>query len=61
MLVQWTSKHFHISKNIFGDRYTLSHMNMIFSSSSVGTFGGLAPPPPPYQKDGYATAGGESS
>ena len=30
------------------------HMHDFFSS--VGTFGGLAPPPPPqYQKAGYAT------
>ena len=27
---------------------------MIFFSS-VGIFGGFAPPPPPYQKAGYAT------
>ena len=35
-------------------RRSLAHVNYFFFS--VGTFGGLAPPPPPqYQKAGYAS------
>ena len=37
-------------------RAYISYMYMYVELFSVGSFGGLAPPPPPCQKAGYATA-----